>query len=59
MYGVCDSQALLKCKTNRWGLVYLTWNTMIYQYNNFGLYDNQTEFTLMRALYTNHFTAVP
>ena len=31
MYSVFNSETMLKGKTNRWKLVYLTWNIVIYQ----------------------------
>ena len=50
---------MLKCKANKWGLVYLTWNTVMLQDNNFDSHGNETKFTLMKALCTNHYATVP
>lgn len=45
MHRVSNIETMLKCKTNRWRLVYLTWNIIIFQDNNSDLHGFRTGFT--------------
>lgn len=52
------SETMLKCKTKRWRLVYLTWNVIVYQDFNTDPHEYRSGFAMKRALCTNQYNTM-
>ena len=54
MFSVSNSETMLKRKTNRWKLAYLTWNIVVYHDNKFAADVYRIGFHQIRDLCNNH-----